>query len=163
MDLSNLVLGVLSGKGLSGVAEKPVGGSAWLNEKFGIEGGGIISDAIEMAGSSINPAGLAKSLAILVPAIVTKDANTILKAQRALKKGADPAEVFADTGIYKNPASKDLMSVISDANSRLRTENLNITQSQITTDGPTAMLSLAWDAKPKLSDLLDHPELLSSP
>jgi hypothetical protein len=106
VDLSNLVLGVLSGKGLSGVAEKPVGGSAWLNEKFGIQGEGLISDAVEMAGSSVNPAGLAKSLAILVPAIVTKDANTILKAQRALKKGADPAEVFADTGIYKNPASK---------------------------------------------------------
>lgn len=159
VDLSNLVLGVLSGKGLSGVAEKPVGGSAWLNEKFGIQGEGLISDAVEMVGSSINPAGLAKSLAILVPAIVTKDANTILKAQRALKKGADPAEVFADTGIYKNPASKDLMSVISDANSRLRTENPNITQSPISTGGPTARLSLARGATSKLSDLLDHPEL----
>lgn len=159
VDLSNLVLGVLSGKGLSGLSEKPVGGSAWLNEKFGIQGEGLISDAVEMVGSSINPAGLAKSLAILVPAIVTKDANTILKAQRALKKGADPAEVFADTGIYKNPASKDLMSVISDANSRLRTENPNITQSPISTDGPTARLSLARGATSKLSDLLDHPEL----
>lgn len=160
VDLSNLVLGVLSGKGLSGVAEKPVGGSAWLNEKFGIEGGGIISDAIEMAGSSINPAAAAKSLAILVPAIIAKDANTVLKAQRALRKGADPHEVFADTGVYKNPASDDLMAVISDEGSKLRTQQLEMALYQGPyKPGPSALVSHDMFSSSALEDLLYHPEL----
>lgn len=160
VDLSNLVLGVISGKGLSGLTEKPVGGSAWLNEKFGIEGGGLVSDAVELIGSSINPATAAKSLAILVPALVTKDANTVLKAQRALRKGADPHEVFADTGIYQNPASGDLMSVISDAEARLRPEQLRITSMpSVWKEGPFTLVSHNIFESSALEDLMYHPEL----
>ena len=163
VDLSNLVLGVLSGKGLSGVAEKPVGGSAWLNEKFGIEGAGPISDAVELLGSSINPASAVKSLAVLVPALVTKKASTALKARQALKKGADPAEVFADTGIYQNPGLQtELMAVISDANSRLKMDMLGREEGlQAIMGGPGMMVFVESGARDNLSDILDHPELFS--
>ena len=163
MDLSNLVLGVLSGKGLSGVAEKPVGGSAWLNEKFGIEGAGPISDAVELLGSSINPASAGKSLAVLVPALVTKEASTVLKARQALKKGADPAEVFADTGIYQNPGLQtELMAVISDANSRLKMDMLGREEGlQAIMGGPGMSVFVESGARDNLSDILDHPELFS--
>lgn len=163
VDLANMVMGVVSGKGLQGVSEKPVGGSAWLNEKFGIQGSGPISDAVELLGSSINPASAGKSLAVLVPALVTKEANTILKAQRALKKGEPAQQVFSETGIYQNPGlQSELMSVISDANSRLKTDMLGREEGlQGTFGGPGMRMFVESGARDNLSDILDHPELFS--
>lgn len=163
VDLSNMVLGLISGRGLQGVSEKPVGGSAWLNEKFGIQGSGPISDAVELLGSSINPASAGKSLAVLVPAIVTKEANTVLKARQALKRGEAAQQVFSETGIYQNPGLQtELMAVISDANSRLKMDMLGREEGlQATMGGPGMRVFVESGARDNLSDILEHPELFS--
>jgi hypothetical protein len=59
-DLANLALGVIAGKGIGGLVDKPVGGSSWINEKFGLAEGNAVQTAVETALSMVSPGALAK-------------------------------------------------------------------------------------------------------
>lgn len=65
VDLSNTVLGLLTGKGLGGFVDKPVGGSKQVNEAAGLsdKSGGITEDSLSAILGLLSPAGAAKSVA----------------------------------------------------------------------------------------------------
>lgn len=60
-DLSNLILGALAGKGISGFVAQPVGGSNWINSRFGLESTKTLADqTAEAVLGMATPSGMAK-------------------------------------------------------------------------------------------------------
>ena len=65
VDVANLALGLLSGKGLEGLSAKPVGGGEWINEFFGLkQNKDALQQGTEAALSMLSPGGVAKGAAL---------------------------------------------------------------------------------------------------
>lgn len=61
VDLANLITGALAGKGISGLAPAPIGGSNWINSKFGLEATKTLTDqTAEALLGMATPSGMAK-------------------------------------------------------------------------------------------------------
>lgn len=151
VDLVNLVMGAVSGKGFDGFDAKPVGGSEWINEKFGLgSGGGVPSLAqasTEIAAGLVNPATATKSMIIGLPIAMRtgKAMDTFAEMERA---GKPAHEIFKETNIFAGSKDGLLRTTLSDANARV---NINAFEKH---DGLYYVKHGA-----KLGDVLDHPEL----
>jgi hypothetical protein len=93
VDVANLAMGALVGKGLEGLSAKPVGGGEWINEKFGMPASkDAFQQGTEAALSMLSPSGAAK--AVIVPLIA---ANRVAKTL-GIEKVVNRAEDMAKTG-----------------------------------------------------------------
>jgi hypothetical protein len=171
VDLTNIALGgfaniadVVTGKPITrepgeGLVKKPVGGTEYLNDVFGIsnKSSGLIEDSTGAVLNALTPAGAVTGAtkAIIGAAAVLKSPKMVEVAEAALKAGTSPEQVFKYTGIYKGPVDNSLKAVIDDSSSKLRTEDMNF---RLNSSGE-AELSLPRSTSTNLEDLLDHPEL----
>ena len=174
VDLANLLSGLVSGKGLSGLVDTPVGGSKSLNTAFGLkEPQTAPQETAEMALSMLSPGAAAKGAALslgallvgmsgakkgaklatgpgakqagmIVPASDILDFQTFNKVTKELKAGVDPEYVFKSTGAFKSPQDDVLRAVISDLGASIK---------------PHALIGA--NKATQLSDILAHPELFS--
>ncbi len=88
VDVANLAMGVLAGKGLEGLSAKPVGGGEWINEKFGMPASkDAFQQGTEAALSMLSPGGLAKGALIGGTAALTMANMAGGKAGEKLVKG----------------------------------------------------------------------------
>lgn len=167
VDVINLILGAVAGKGTEGLSKQPVGGSAQINKMFGLgESKGTVEDITSLVQSFLSPGGAAKAAigGVVVPAQLIKKFSTIKEANKALEAGQTSEAVFNKTGIYKVPTDDILRAVVSDEGAKLKPESKSVIrqlsgyQSSVT-PGPNVHISTDMFSKEKLSDILDHPEL----
>lgn len=106
VDLANLVLGALTGAGLKGFVEKPIGGSEQLNEMFGLKAPQSTTQALtETALGMINPTATAKG--------ATLAALSVLPLLAGAKKGAKLATgPRAKQAGMIVPATPDIVSTL---------------------------------------------------
>lgn len=183
VDLANLLLNVgKAGVGYIGsetsifkadslpeVNDNPIGGSKWINKKFGLEDTGAVDSMVQMAGGLINPASSVTAAAkipaflkaIILPALALKDAGTVETASRFLNRGANPDALYRATGIFKGTeADAPLKAVLPDTSASLslggtiRRANYNSN-----TDQQFTKLS---DNAQYLPDVLNHPALFEA-
>lgn len=100
VDLSNLLMGLATGRGLSGYVDAPVSGSKQLNAIFGLDSpsGGILQDSAEAVAGLLTPTGAAKG-AVLGAAGISKLALSAMeKAEVTGALGAMivPARLLGD-------------------------------------------------------------------
>lgn len=120
VDLANLAIGLITGKGLQGVSKKPIGGSEWVNEFFGMpQSKDALQQGTEAALSMLSPGGIAK--AMFVPAFAIKTLGEVKKAEKLINQGM-AEEAWKQYGIYQDPADRILKSVVSDAPATVRPE-----------------------------------------
>ena len=95
VDVANLALGLLSGKGLSGLSAKPVGGGDWINEQFGMTASkDALQQGTEAALSMMSPGGMAKAIIIGLPAKLAKDIGISKIAEQAYRTQATTRDRF---------------------------------------------------------------------
>lgn len=166
VDLANLVLGALTGKGAEGFTSKPVGGSEQLNELFGLgKSKGVAEDVTALIQSFATPGGAAKAAmaGMVLPAPLLKSFQEFNKAGKALKNGEDAQKVYEKFGIYKTNTDDILRAILSDEGAKLKaTPNVKTDlagyQSR-THAGPEINIITDLFKATKLEDLLDHPKL----
>ena len=159
VDVSNLLLGLATGKGLSGFSKEPIGGSDWINRKFGLgDSKGTVEDIATMISSLATPGGAAK--AMIVPAAAVKSFQEFNAANKAAKTlTAD--ELWARHATFKVPLDDVLRAVISDEKATLKPGSIVKREgSEIGLEkGPQVRYKIPWDKSAKLPDVLEHPEL----
>ena len=115
VDLANLALGLLTGRGAKGLVDKPLGGSESINEAFGMpKSNDVAQNVAEAALSMLSPGGAAAagSKAIIVSAALLKRPEQIRDAAKLTKAGkAD--EAWQKHGIYIDPLDLEPKTYIS--------------------------------------------------
>lgn len=166
VDVSNMVLGLVTGKGLGGFVDKPIGGSKQLNELAGLPeptstGQALAESALGMInpGAALKGAGLAAA-GIMIP--VSKSGmklSEILEAQKLIKAG-DIDKAYAKHKVYEDPFTQELLKVIPDTSSTINNPAFRITPFA-SNQGPKVLTVHAPTASThaKLSDILSHSEL----
>ena len=151
VDISNLVLGAVAGKGMSGFVDWPVGGSEQLNSMFGLGNPERIPTAqtiTEIVTGFVNPATAAKTAMIVGLPIAMRTGRAMEKFSEMEKAGAHVAEIFAGTNIFTGSHDKLLRTVIDDTPAMIRSSAL------IEHEGNKFV-----GMNKKVGDLIDHPEL----
>jgi hypothetical protein len=114
----------VTGKGVEGLSKEPVGGSDWINRQFGMKDkGGGVQQVAEMAAGMMSPGGALK--AVIVPAVLVKDAATIARARGMQNMGASDGRIFQETGIYSAPGDDILRAVISDEGAKVKYDKVS--------------------------------------
>jgi hypothetical protein len=160
VDVANLAMGALVGKGLEGLSAKPVGGGEWINEKFGMPASkDAFQQGTEAALSMLSPSGMAKAMIFPAAAIGAK-LKDVRAAQQLIKSGK-ANEAYATYKMYEDPVTGEVLKVIPDTGASLNTSNpaLDITQPWFSFSGPEVPISVSMDllARQPLSAVLDHP------
>lgn len=195
VDLANSVLNIVrAGIGITGretgliskaenlpeLDENPLGGSKWINSKFGLgESTGPVDSATQFVGGLVSPVkntmtaikagALLKPLgAVILPAALVKGEEVTSTAQRFLSRGASPEKVFNATGVFPGlEASAPLKAVLPDTSARLQSVGGAIRTSATSGSGWTSVGGQAQTKIPAgfegyLPDVLDHPELFKA-
>lgn len=159
-------VGILGADDLPELIENPIGGSQWINSKFGNgKSTGLADDLTQFAGGFISPEngvlaagklGVALK-SVILPAALLHDSSTVTAAGRLLSKGVPADRVYDLTGIFPsedNSGGQILKSVLPDSGASLKTIGgvLRNSQGNITVS-PLAM---------NLGDVLDHPDLFKA-
>lgn len=162
VDLVNMALGLLTGKGLKGFVDKPIGGSESINQAVGLkQGQDPAQQAAEAVLGMFSPGGVAKQ-AIILPAAVAGLTMKELKAAQTGIRAGKAEEVYKTQKIYEDPVTGELLKVIPDKNAALNINNLNITRSFDLNEGPSPPAQVTYSAmapQTQLSNVLIHPEL----
>lgn len=166
VDISNLIMGLATGKGLKGFVDKPTGGSESINEKFGLgKSTGSTEDIASMLMSLATPGGATKAAmaGMIVPAQLLKDFKTFNSAKKALATGEDAEKVYGTSGIFKLPKDDVLRVVISDEKAAIKDSDIfKRTLPMASHKGPTQLIHTALGSDKTLGDILDHPELFAA-
>lgn len=136
-----------------GLVPKPVGGTEWLYEKFGMDSksSGIAEDAAAGALSPLTPGGFAKAL--IIPAATIIPSSTIKAAKGYLAKNPALAErVFESHRVYFSPHDNVARTLISD-------KYATIKPNAYAPDPATG--NIVTSAK-SVRDLMDHPQAFDS-
>lgn len=159
VDVANLVAGAVSGRGLSGLSDNPVGGSKQINSLFGLtsESGGVVQDSAEAILGLLTPGGAAKAVVggMIVPARLLgnssmKQMMEFVRAESLKSKTAK--ELYDQTGVFRGQLDpKKLKGIIDDSASKFKAHPDFSVGSVSTTVSPQANIPLF--------DVLDHPEL----
>lgn len=164
VDIANIALGAITGKGLEGYTKKPVGGSEQLNSLFGLDSnsGGLGEDIATAVSSLITPGGAVKGAlaGMVVPARMLKSFPEFNAIQKMFKEGKSAEEIFKTTGAYKVPGDETIKMVLDDAQAKLINPKRELAGYQSNTRaGPEQTVSVGELFTPaKLPDVLDHPE-----
>lgn len=154
---------IKSASDLPDLIEKPVLGSEWINEKFGLKNTGPIDSATQAVTGMVTPGGIAK--AVIVPALFVKGETAARIAQKMLDAGVLPKEVFKHLGISQGlEESAPLKAVIPDTNASLGNVLRTSTKNPYYT-GPADLQSTTVtlpDTPQRLGDVLNHPELFEA-
>lgn len=111
VDLANLALGFLTGKGFgNGLVDKPIGGGESINEFFGMpKSNDTTQNIAEFALGMLSPGGAAK--AIILPAGLLKSVKDI-KAATTLTKQGKADEAWKAHGVYIDPLDGEPKALI---------------------------------------------------
>lgn len=168
VDISNLALGAVTGKGMAGFVPEPDFGSAKINRFFGMDpkSSGVAEDMVSTVLGFLSPSGAAKSTAIIVPAILTKSFKDMRVADRLVEGSQEAAAHFAKTGVYAAPTDDIIRQVISDERVRLKTGiTSNVSRQKSLTGagekGPEVTYKTELNDPVPLSNILEHPALFS--
>lgn len=177
VDLANLLAGFVSGRGVGGLVPgvQAVGGSDWINSKFGLtEKGDTAQQSAEAVASLATPGGIAKGAVIgLSPLVATmlsgikgakaaamagpgaKQAGMIVPAKVLNFSNAKAAEKLIDSGaakeawkkygVYRDNVDGQLKSVLSDAGAKFKDGALKATLQGNYGKGPVPWYSLIND------------------
>jgi hypothetical protein len=162
VDVVNLLAGLVAGKGVEGLSKEPVGGSDWINRQFGMKDkGGGVQQVAEMAAGMMSPGGALK--AVIVPAVLVKDAATIARARGMQNMGASDGRIFQETGIYSAPGDDILRAVISDEGAKVKYDKVSreVFNSPALRNSPGQFLRMNLFKQVPLKDVLEHPELFA--
>lgn len=162
VDVANLALGLLAGKGLDGLSAKPVGGGEWINEQFGMSASkDALQAGTEAALSMLSPGGMAKAMIFPAAAIGTK-LKDVRAAQQLIKSGK-ANEAYATHKMYEDPVTGEILKVVPDTGASLNLSNpaMAVSMPHVTPFGPDVPVSVTMDvsAKQPLSALLNHPDI----
>lgn len=132
--------------------------SAQLFEQMtGVKSTGSVMESV---GGMISPGGAAKAIAI--PALLMKDFTVFNRANKLLKGGVPGEEVFQRTGIYPDPVTGSMRSIIDDSAVALKEGSIVQRNPGIAaSEGPRVSYHVPWDASAKLDEVIDHPELFA--
>lgn len=96
VDLSNLILGLVAGKGVDGLVKAPTGGSKQLNEVFGLNDPGHTGQQVaESLLGMVNPTAAAKSTALAVASVLPLMSGAKAGAKLATGPGTKQAGIIA--------------------------------------------------------------------
>jgi hypothetical protein len=159
-DLANLLLGVVSGKGLEGADSSPIGGSKSINNLFGLEtpSSGVVQDSVEAVGGLLSPAGAAKGTALALGGMIVPSRAAISAIQQVLATnmkaaGKTAKEIYDATGAFWGKHDGKIMKgIIPDNDAKF------IFGGNLAKDATSGAVRIADTGK--LSDILDHPKLL---
>ena len=157
-------------KYLPEIDDNPVGGSKWINGKFGLgESTGTADDITQLVTGFMSPGNMltAAKTAIFVPALLATNAATAERATKVLRLGMDRQTVYNTTGLFEGmEANSPLKAVISDAGATFTTGNAgSIIRSNLNTyktEVPHAFYSSLPEGEFKLSDVINHKELFDA-
>lgn len=134
VDLSNMVLGLLTGKGLDGFVDTPVGGSKQINDLAGLseERGGLTEESLSAILGLISPGGAAKTAAagIGTAALLAKMATTgggrkEVPASASSQKGViGPAKEVLGLSFKEHNRIKQALAQGYDRNRMMREEGV---------------------------------------
>ena len=171
VDVANLLLGLVTGKGLEGFVKTPAGGSEQINKAFGMgQGQNPVQQAAEAVMSMASPGGMAK--AIIVPAMLLKRPEQIRDATKLIKQGKE-SEAWQKHGIYVDPLDLEPKTYVNAATARINPAAIGSRSSpdkdkflvrtypsNVTKDGTNYELASKLFAAeyPKLGQILDYPE-----
>lgn len=145
----------LSGLGLN-IATNPIGAVKTVGAVGGLAALAARSvgklGAVASAGAKDIPAFALAQKGLIVAAEGEKSAEDIRMATKMLDAGADPAEVFQQTGIYKGPLDGKMRAVINDNNSVINPDMLSVNPRNGRAD-----LSIPGGST-TLDQILGHPE-----
>lgn len=155
--------------------DNPVGGSKWINEKFGLKSTGTADEITQAVTGLISPSsGIASAAkipallkAMIVPAIAL-DARAAATTNKFLRAGADPAKVYEHTGMFEGLEQyPQLKAVLPDTNATLQAVGgvLRTAEPNRFYSGPTNLQSTTTKLSPQaqfLPDVLNHPELFEA-
>ena len=162
-DLANLVLGALTGKGMSGLVSKPLGGAESINEAFGMPASkDAFQQGVEAVTGMLSPGGAAK--AIIIPAAVAKMTLKELRSAQSLINAGKVDEAYKTHKVYEDPISGELLKVIPDTNVKLSNKKFDIFTNASDKGTPTPLtVSLGVTApQTTLAEGLLHPELYAA-
>jgi hypothetical protein len=163
VDLANLVLGAVTGKGMAGLVKKPVGGSESINEAFGMPASkDAFQQGVEAATGMLSPGGAAK--AIIIPAALAKMTIKEMKSAQSLINSGKADEAYKTHKVYEDPVSGELLKVIPDTNAKLSNQKFQIFTAASDKGTPTPLTVSMGVTAPQttLAEGLLHPELYAT-
>lgn len=127
VDVSNLLLGAVTGKGVSGFTDTPVGGSKQINSFFGMgeNSSGLAEDVTSVVGNAIIPAGGSSKLAILLPALIKQHGSARLfnAFKREFYLSGEGAAAFGE-GVYTTDKLGEHYANVAYNNNLFRADSL---------------------------------------
>ena len=163
VDLANLVLGAITGKGMDGLVSKPIGGSESINEAFGMPASkDAFQQGVEAVTGMLSPGGAAK--AIIIPAALAKMTIKEIKSAQSLINSGKADEAYKTHKVYEDPVSGELLKVIPDTNAKLSNQKFEIFTAPTTRGTPTPLTVSLGTLSPQttLAEGLLHPELYAT-
>lgn len=165
----------VKGSDLPELDDNPIGGSKWINEKFGLKSTGTADEITQAVTGLISPSsGIASAAkipallkAMIVPAIAL-DARAAATTNKFLRAGADPAKVYEHTGMFEGLEQyPQLKAVLPDTNATLQAVGgvLRTAEPNRFYSGPANLQSTTTKLSPQaqfLPDVLNHPELFEA-
>lgn len=161
VDVANLALGLITGKGLQGLVDKPVGGSESINEAFGMpKSNDTTQNIAELALSMLSPSGAAK--AIILPAALLRPMKDIKSAVALTKKGkAD--EAWKAHGVYIDPLDGEPKALIDPRSFKIPDYNISPTlNSNIPFTTGIGGIRVSDQFKGQMNAVVDAPELFNN-
>ena len=151
VDLSNLVLGAVTGKGLEGFDARPIGGSEHINSMFGLGNSATVpttQSVTEFITGLINPASAAKTAMIVGLPVAMRTGSAMEKFAAGEKAGQSASELFSKTKIFSGSADKLLRTIVDDTPAMIRKSGF------IEHEGNKFV-----NINKTVGDVVDHPEL----
>ena len=148
--------------------DNPVGGSKWINEKFGLKSTGTADEITQAVTGLISPSsGITTAAkvpallkAMILPAVALKGESAARYATKMLDVGVNPKTVYRNSGIYQGLESDaPLKAVLPDTNARLQSVGGVLRDIRLNPNTDQKFTQLPSDFQGKLPDVLDHPEL----
>lgn len=155
VDLSNLLLGLMAGKGFEGLAKEPVGGSKSIRKATGQPAEDTAMEAVGNLLTAVLPSPHSVALPAALYGIIGSPGRILgtekaLAAEKALQKNKDYS------GVYRGAIDNKLRTNLSDAGAKLLTDKLTPNQFD------PSLLSIPITELLKLPDMLYHPKLFDA-
>lgn len=161
VDAANLLLGLITGKGLEGFVKTPAGGSEQINKAFGMgQAQNPVQQAAEAVMSMASPGGMAK--AIILPAALLKPVKDIRDATKLVKQGKD-AEAWKKYGVYVDPLDGEPKALLDPYKFDIPRENIDWVESKnIPFVNTPQGIKVSEKFSGPLSKAIDAPELFQN-